>query len=200
MVKGIRVGNPPGEADFFGNPQVGGQFFEALHLLTVPCDEKPQRGVFCMGSGEAPDQGGDVLDRIQPGGNAGDDASVIGVQPHRTEEGGPVHGGSAGGEIQPVVNGEKSLRIKPPVDQQIHHGVRYPDAVVQLSQGNGIDGAVGDPGQGAAQVVQPVVTVDGGYRGQSGPLGQEGRHHVASGAVAVDDVKALRLYHVGQCV
>ena len=47
-----------------------------------------------MGSGEAPDQGGDVLDRIQPGGNACDDASVVGVQPHRAEEGGPIHGRS----------------------------------------------------------------------------------------------------------
>ena len=198
IVEGIGVVDPPGKADLVGNAQIGGQLLEVGHLLPVARDEQAQLGRGLVGLGKAADQGRDVLDGVQPGGDAGDDAVCVRLQPDGAEIVFPAHGGGAGGEVQAVVNGKELFRVELPLDEQVDHGVGDADAIVQLPQGQGIDGPVGQAGEGTAQIVQPIVAVDGGHGGQAGLFGQEGRHHVAAGAVAVDEVKVLVPDHLGQ--
>ena len=103
-----------------------------------------------MGLGKAPDQGGHVLHRVEPGGNAGDDAGVVRLQAHRAQIGLPVHGRMAGGEIQAVVDGKEPVRIKAAGDEEIGHRVGDADAVIQQAQGHRIGGPVDQPGGRAA--------------------------------------------------
>ena len=73
IVEGIGVVDPPGKADLVGNAQLSGQLLEVGHLLPVACDEQAQLGRGLVGLGKAADQGRDIFDGVQPGGDAGDD-------------------------------------------------------------------------------------------------------------------------------
>ena len=141
-----------------------------------------------MGQGKAPYQGGDIFYWIEPGGDAHHHRSLVGLQAHALPIGCPVQGRGAGGEVDAVIDGEELVRVKAPGDQQIGHGVGHTDAVVQPPQGDGVDGAVGDPGERAAQIIQPVVGVDGADHRQAGGLPQQGAHQIAPGAVTVEDL------------
>ena len=191
VVEAVGVGDPPGKAHLPLHPQLGGELFQHVHLLPVAGDEQPQLGAGLVGDGEAPHQGGDVLHRVEPGGDAHHHAVPAGLQPHGAEVRLPGQGGGAGGEVQAVVDGEQPVRVKAPGDEQVGHGVGHADAVVQQPQGDGVDGAVAEAGEGAAQVVQTVVGVDGGDHRQPGGPAQQGPHHIAPGPVAVDDLIAL---------
>lgn len=81
----------------------------------------------------------------------GDDAVCVRLQPDGAEIVFPAHGGGAGGEVQAVVNGKELFRVELPLDEQVDHGVGDADAIVQLPQGQGIDGPVGQAGEGAAR-------------------------------------------------
>ena len=52
----------------------------------------------------------------------------------------------------------------------------------------GIDGPEGEPGEGAAHVVQLVVAVDGGHHRQARGLSQQRPDHIGPAAVAVDQL------------
>ena len=65
---------------------------------------------------------------------------------------------------------------------------------------DGVDGAVGQPVERAAQVVQPVVAVDRGHHGHRDLPPQQGPQQIGPGAVAVDNLKALVPDHMGQGV
>ena len=54
----------------------------------------------------------------------------------------------------------------------------------------GIDGPEGEPGEGAAHVVELIVAVDGAHHREAGTAPQEGAHHVGPAAVAVDELVA----------
>ena len=62
------------------------------------------------------------------------------------------------------------------------------DAIVQMPERPGIDGPEGEPGEGAAHVVQLVVAVDGGHHRQACGLPQQGADHIGPAAVAVDQL------------
>ena len=190
MVEAVGVADPSGEAHLTFYPQLSGEPLEHGHLLTVAGDEQPQAGALPMGLGKAPDQGGDVLDRVETGGDTDHYTVPIGLQPHGAEVFLTAQGRGAGGEVDAVVDGEQPVGIKAPLDEQVGHGVGHADTVVQPAQGDGVDGAVGEAGEGAAQVVQPVVGVDGGHHRQTGGAAQQGAHHVAACAVAVDKLIA----------
>ena len=70
--------------------------------------------------------------------------------------------------------------------------------IVHVPQSQGVDGAVGQPGEGTAQIVQLIVGVDGGDEGQTGAALEQPAHEVAPGAVAVDDLIALGAHLVLQ--
>ena len=161
------------------------------HLGSVPGDEQPQLRLLLPGQGKAPNQGGDILDRVEPGGDARNNAVLRPVQTQLLQIRAPAHGGGTGGEIQTVVNGKELVRVKFAGDEQVRHGIGHANAVVQHTQGQGVDGAVGDAGEGTAQVVQAVVGVDGGDHGQAGGAPQQSAHHIAPGPMAVENFKAL---------
>ena len=139
-----------------------------------------------MGFGKAANQCGDVFDGIQTGGDPGHNAGLVCLQPHGTEVFRPVHGWGTGGKIQPIVYREQAFRVELSGDQKVYHGVRDSNPVVQLPQSQCIDGTIGQPGEGAPQVVQTVITVYRGHGGEAGPFRQESRHHVAPGPMAVN--------------
>ena len=63
--------------------------------------------------------------------------------------------------------------------------------MVQPPQGQLVDGAVGEVGKRPAHIVQAVVAVHGGHRGQIQAALQDRADHIGLRAVAVDDLKAL---------
>ena len=143
-----------------------------------------------MGLGKAADQGGDIFDRVEAGGDARHHGGLVNLQAHGPEIGHTVQGGGRQGEVDAVVDGEELVRVKAPGDEQIHHGVGDADAVIQPPQCEGIDGAVGDAGEGSAQIIQAVVGVDGGDHRQAGGFAQKGAHHIPAGTVTVDEIVA----------
>ena len=188
VIEAVHIGHPPREADLLLHAQGGRQVFQLVHLLAVPRDKQAQPGAALMGAGEAADQSGNVLHGVQSGRDARDDAVVRPVGPHARQVLAPAHGGGAGGKVDAVIDGEEPVRVEATGDKQIHHRVGHADAVVQPTQGQGVDGAVGRPGEGPAHVIQTVVGVYGGHHRQAGGPAEQGAHHVAPGAVAVDDV------------
>ena len=93
-------------------------------------------------------------------------------------------------EIQPVVHREDVLGIEAPLDQKLAHAVGHRHVVIHAAQAELIDVAVERVAHGCAQIVQIRIGVDRGHDGNvQEPLDQNA-HHVALGAVAVDDVRA----------
>ena len=137
---------------------------------------------------KAPDQGGHILDGVQPGGDAHHHAVFLHVGPQSPEIGQPVPLRRRRGEVDAVVDGVEPVGGKAPVDEQVHHGVGHTDAVVQMPEGPCVDGPEGEPGEGAAHVVQLVVTVDGGHHRQACGAPQQGTDHVGPTAVTVDQL------------
>ena len=137
---------------------------------------------------KAPDQGGHILDGVQPGGDAHHHAGLVHVGPQTPEIGQPVPLRRRRGEVDAVVDGVEPVGGKAPVDEQVHHGVGHTDAVVQMPERPGIDGPEGEPGEGAAHVVQLVVAVDGGHHRQASGAPQQRTDHVGPTAVTVDQL------------
>ena len=180
--------DPPGEGDFLFHPQFPGQVPQLLPLLAVTGNDQPQPGTGLVTLGKAPDQGGHVLDRVQPGGDAHHHAVLVHIGPQAPEVGQPIPLGRGGGKVDAVVNGVEPVGGKAPIDEQVHHGVGHADAVVQMPERPGIDGPEGEPGEGAAHVVQLVVAVDGGHHRQACGLPQQCADHVGPAAVTVDQL------------
>ena len=198
VIKGIGVLNPAAEVVHVSGEKLGGESPQLLPLPALAGDEQTEILVGLIGFGKAPDQGAHVLHGIQTGGDAHHHAGFIEGEAAGAQVVLPAHGGGAGGEIQTVVDGEELVRVEAPGDEQVGHGVGHADAVIQKAQGDGVDGAVGQPGEGAAQVVQPVVGVDRGDHGQAGASSQHGPHQIAPGTVAVDEVVVLGVDQPGQ--
>src|SRR5699024_7011322 len=113
--------------------------------------------VVLLRGGKAPDQGGDVLDGVEAGGDAHHHAVLVHVGAQPPEIGQTVGEGAPGVEGEAVINGIEVLGVEAPGDQQVHHGVADADAVVEQPQGDGVHRAVGQAAQGPAHVVQAVV-------------------------------------------
>ena len=182
--------DPAGEGDFLFHPQFPGQVPQLLPLLAVTGNDQPQPGTGLVALGKAPDQGGHILDGVQPGGNAHHHAVFVHIGPQAPEVGQPIPLGRGGGKVDAVVDGVEPVGGEAPINEQVHHGVGHADAVVQMPERPGIDGPEGEPGEGAAHVVQAVVAVDGGHHRQSRDLAEHGADHVGPGAMAVDDLVA----------
>ena len=172
VVKAVGVGQPPGKAHLVCHPQLLGQRFQHGLVLALPGDDEAQAGLFPVGGGKAPQQGAHVLHRVEPGGDARDDHAVRPVQPQAVQKRPAAQPGGAGGEVDSVVDGEHLLGVEAPADEQVPHGVGYPDLVGDAPQSPGVEIAVGEGGQGTAHVVQLGVGVDGGDHGQAGGLPQ----------------------------
>ena len=180
--------DPAGEGDLLFHAQFLCQILQLLPLLAVPGDDQPQPGAGLVSFRKAPDQGGHILDGVQPGGDAHHHAVFLHVGPQSPEIGQPVPLRRRRGEVDAVVDGVEPVGGKAPVDEQVHHGVGHADAVVQMPERPGIDGPEGEPGEGAAHVVQLVVAVDGGHHRQACGLPQQGADHIGPAAVAVDQL------------
>lgn len=68
--------------------------------------------------------------------------------------------------------------------------------IVKHTQRNGVDRAVGQPVQGSAQIVEPVVGMDGRDNRHLNFPAQDSAGQVRARAVAVDDLKALGADHL----
>ena len=180
--------DPAGEGDLLFHAQFLCQILQLLPLLAVPGDDQPQPGAGLVSFRKAPDQGGHILDGVQPGGDAHHHAGLVHVGPQTPEIGQPVPLRRRRGEVDAVVDGVEPVGGKAPVDEQVHHGVGHTDAVVQMPERPGIDGPEGETGEGAAHVVQLVVAVDGGHHRQARGLSQQRPDHIGPAAVAVDQL------------
>ena len=180
--------DPAGEGDLLFHAQLLCQILQLLPLLAVPGDDQPQPGAGLVSLRKAPDQGGHILDGVQPGGDAHHHAVFLHVGPQSPEIGQPVPLRRRRGEVDAVVDGVEPVGGEAPIDEQVHHGVGHTDAVVQMPEGPCVDGPEGEPGEGAAHVVQLVVTVDGGYHRQACGAPQQGTDHVGPTAVTVDQL------------
>ena len=137
---------------------------------------------------KAPDQGGHILDGVQPGGDAHHHTVFLHVGTQSPEIGQPLPLRRRRGEVDAVVDGVEPVGGEAPIDEQVHHGVGHTDAVVQMPERPGIDGPEGETGEGAAHVVQLVVAVDGGHHRQARGLSQQRPDHIGPAAVAVDQL------------
>ena len=180
--------DPAGEGDLLFHTQFLCQSLQLLPFLAVPGDDQPQPGAGLVPLRKAPDQGGHILDGIQTGGDAHHHAVFLHVGPQSPEIGQSVALGRRGGEVDAVVDGEEPVGGEAPIDEQVHHGVGHTDAVVQMPEGPGVDGPEGEPGEGAAHVVQLVVAVDGGHHRQARGAPQQCADHVGPAAVTVDQL------------
>ena len=180
--------DPAGEGDLLFHAQFLCQILQLLPFLAVPGDDQPQPGAGLVSFRKAPDQGGHILDGVQPGGDAHHHAGLVHVGPQTPEIGQPVPLRRRRGEVDAVVDGVEPVGGEAPIDEQVHHGVGHTDAVVQMPERPGIDGPEGEPGEGAAHVVQLVVTVDGGHHRQACGLPQQCADHIGPAAVAVDQL------------
>ena len=180
--------DPAGEGDLLFHAQFLCQILQLLPLLAVPGDDQPQPGAGLVSFRKAPDQGGHILDGIQPGGDAHHHTVFLHVGTQSPEIGQPLPLRRRRGEVDAVVDGVEPVGGEAPVDEQVHHGVGHTDAVVQMPERPGIDGPEGEPGEGAAHVVQLVVAVDGGHHRQACGLPQQCADHVGPAAVTVDQL------------
>ena len=57
--------------------------------------------------------------------------------------------------------GNPHLRIKAARNEQLHHRIRHANMIVEHAQRDGVDRAVGEPVEGPAEIIKPVVRVDG---------------------------------------
>ena len=182
--------DPPGKGDLALHPQLLGQGSQLLSLLTIACDDKAKSFTVLIRQGKAAYQSGHVLHGVQPGSDAYHHAVLVHIGPQGTKVCEPVPLGRSRGEIDAVINGVEPVGGEAPGDQQVHHGVGNADAVVQLPQGPGIDGAEGQMAEGAAHVVQLVVAVDRADHRQPRGTAQQRADHIGPGAVAVDQLVA----------
>ena len=180
--------DPAGEGDLLFHAQFLCQILQLLPLLAVPGDDQPQPGAGLVSFRKAPDQGGHILDGVQPGGDAHHHAVFLHVGPQSPEIGQPVPLRRRRGEVDAVVDGVEPVGGEAPINEQVHHGVGHTDAVVQMPERPGVDGAEGEPGEGTAHVVQLVVAVDGGHHRQARGLSQQRPDHIGPAAVAVDQL------------
>ena len=70
--------------------------------------------------------------------------------------------------------------------------------IIEHAQRNSVDRAVGQPVQGPAQIIEPVVGVDSRNNGDLNFPAQNGTGQVGTRAVAVNDLKALGANHLHQ--
>ena len=69
--------------------------------------------------GKAPDERGDVLDRVKTSSNADDDRIFRPVESQGLQKLSAIQGRDNGGEVQPIVDGEQLLRIKASLDKHV---------------------------------------------------------------------------------
>ena len=182
--------DPPGKGHLLFHTQFFHKSAQFFPLLAVAGDNETEPLAFLIASGEAPHQGGHILDGIQPGGDAHHHGILVHIRPQVPQVGKTVALRRRGGKVDAIVDGVEPVRRKAPGDEQVHHGVRYTDAVVQVPQGPGVDGTEGQAAEGAAHVVQLIVAVDSRDHRQTRGGAQQGAHHVGPGAVAVDELVA----------
>ena len=144
--------------------------------------------VALQGLGKGPEEGGDVLHRVEPGQDAQHHVPLfigdaLAAQPFR-----PVKGRGCLGKIQPVVQNHALLRVKPPGDEHGLEQLRHGDIIVDVPQRRRVQQADGPALEGAGKIVQLIVAVDSGHhRGPAKELDQD-PGDVGLCPVAVDDV------------
>ena len=170
--------------------QALGQGFQLPLLGPVPGDEEAQGGEAFPGLGKAPDQGGDVLYRVQAGGDARIDGPGFLRDPCPGQKFGAGQLRRRGIQVHAVVDGEHPVRGEAPGDQQVGHAVADAGEPVQPLEGEAVHAAEDKARGGPPHIVQLRVAVDGAQEGQAAAAQHPG-HEIAPAAVAVDDVEAL---------
>ena len=146
--------------------------------------------------GKAADKRPDVLDRIETGCNTEHNGIFCRLHANRAQICFPVQLRYNGRKINAVIDCEHRLRVEAARDKQLRHGVGHADVVVEHTQRDGVDRAVGQPVQRPAQIVEPVVGMDGRDDGYLNFPAQDRTGQVGACAVAVDDLKALGADHL----
>ena len=182
------AGNPAGKRDLLFHAQFFGEGFQFLAFLAVTGNYQTQTAAVLITGSKTTHQRGHILDRIQASGNTNYHAVFVHIGTQCTQIFQTVTLRGSGGEINAVVDCVEPIRREAALDQQIHHGIRNADPVVQMTQGPGIDVAERQAAERAAHVVQLIIAVHGANNGEAGCAAQQSTHHVGTGAVAVDDL------------
>ena len=122
-----------------------------------------------------------ILDGGDAGGNAEHDGPVRRHQADAAQPLIPRDGLERGGEVDAVIQRENALRVEPARNKELAHAVRNADPRVKAAQRDLVDVAVGQRGQRAAEIVEPVVAVDGGDDGDARLPLHERTDHVRRG-------------------
>ena len=131
MVEVVHLLDPPGKAHLVGHPQFLCQRFQRLTLLSVAGDDKTQLGVVLLRGSKAADEGGDILYRIEPGGDAHHYAVLIHFGAKPAKIGDAVRESRFCVKYEPIINGVKVLWIKAAGDEQIYHGIADTNTIVE---------------------------------------------------------------------
>ena len=200
-VKAVQVVDPAEEEHAVGQPQLFCERLELFALLAVARDGETQlrAGLFCQRHGA--DERRDVLDGVEPGGNARDDVALVNRIPELREIRRAVGLGHDVGKVEPVINGKEPVRLKAAVDEPLADGVGHAHAVIEPVQGPDIERAVDGAGERPAEIVEPVVAVHGADDRHVHARLEHGAHDVGHGAVAVHEVivpRADQLFERGE--
>ena len=196
VIEAVHIRDPARKHDAAGRAGVSGQLFQRLALLAVARDEQADIGMLLNGKREAADERPDVLDRVETGGNAKHDGILRRLHADGAQIRLPVQLRHNGRKINAIVNRKHRLRVEAARDEQLRHRIGHADVIVEHAQRDGVDRAVGQPVQGAAQIVEAVVGVDGRDNGNLNFPAQNCAGQIGARAVAVDDLKALGTDHL----
>ena len=173
-----------------GRTKLRSQRLDLLLLVADAGDQQPGLGTRGHGLCKGLDQGGHVLHRVDPGGDAVDDVLLIPVKAQLSQVFLTGLVGKLFGEADAVVDDLHPAAVVAPALHALFHVVAHRHPAVTPPQGHPVQKTDGVIGSRAAHVVQTGVRMDGGNNGAAG-LAHEHGHHIGLGAVAVENVVAL---------
>ena len=165
LIEAVDVLEPAGEEYRALRTQLLGQRADLSGLLAVARNDKADVRRLLHGRSKGTHERRHILDGGDAGGNAEHDGPVRRRQADAAQPLIPRDGLERGGEVDAVIQRENALRVEPARNKELAHAVRNADPRVKAAQRDLVDVAVGQRGQRAAEIVEPVVAVDGGDDG-----------------------------------
>ena len=191
LIEAVDVLEPAGEEYRALRTQLLGQRADLFGLLAVARNDKADVRRLLHGRGKGAHERRHILDGGDAGGNAEHDGFVRRRQADAAQPLIPRDGLERRGEVDAVIQRENALRVEPARNKELAHAVRNADPRVKAAQRDLVDVAVGQRGQRAAEIVEPVVAVDGGDDGDARLPLHERTDHVRAGAVAVQQLAVV---------
>ena len=201
LIEAVNVLEPAGEEYRALRTQLLGQRADLFGLFTVARNDKADVRRLLHGRGKGAHERRHILDGGDAGGNAEHDGFVRRRQADAAQPLIPRDGLERGGEVDAVIQRENALRVEPARNKELAHAVRNADPRVKAAQRDLVDVAVGQRGQRAAEIVEPVVAVHGADDRHVHARLEHGAHDVGHGAVAVHEVvlpRADQLFERGE--